>query len=236
MPAERAERQYRFEPLDTSGVFLGLGFVQCLFLGGGLVAAVVGLTAGVPLPVCVVPVLGAVALSFARVRGRTAWQWLPLLVGWTWTRAGRGRRWLAPLPLLPMADGYAAPLPPCLAGARILEVPWRGSLRLGAVEDTERHTLTALVRVTGPQFVVQPRIEQERLLAGWGDVLNQYAVERGVVVHLSWSDFAQHSGLEQHRAWLASVDRGDVPATAADSYRELLGEAAGTATTHDVVL
>lgn len=236
MPAERADRQYRFEPLDTSGVFLGLGLVQCLLLGAGLVAAVAGLTAGVPLPVCVAPLLGSVAVSFARVRGRAAWQWLPLLLGWGWLRARRGRRWLAPLPLLPHADGGATPLPPCLAGVRILEVPWRGSLRLGAVEDTERHTLTALVRVAGPQFVVQPRAEQERLLVGWGDVLNQYAVERGVVVHLSWSDFAQHSGLEQHRAWLASVDHGDVPAAAAESYGELLGEAAGTATTHDVVL
>ncbi len=67
-------------------------------------------------------------------------------------------------------------------------------------------------------------------------MLNQYAVERGTVVHISWSDFAQHSALEAHRSWLESVDRGDVPAEAADSCRELLGEAAGTATTHEVVV
>lgn len=236
MPTERAERQYRFEPLDASGVFLGLGFVQCLLVGGGLVAAVGGLTAGVPLPISIVPLAAGVGVSFTRVRGRTAWRWLPLLVGWMWVRFRRGRRWLAPLPLLPAADGAAAPLPPCLAGLRILEIAWRGSLSLGAIEDAARQTLTALIRVTGPQFVVQPRAEQERLLAGWGDVLNQYAVERGPVVHLSWSDFAQHSGLEGHRAWLTSVEPGDVPEGAAESYRELLGEAAGTATTHEVVV
>lgn len=236
MAAERTERLYRFEPLDTSGVFLGLGLIQCLLLGGALVMAVAAITAGVPLPIASVPLALASIVSFGRVGGHTAWQWLPLLSGWVWLRARRGRRWLAPLPLLPASNGDAAPLPPCLHGLRIVELPWRGALCVGAVEDTERHTLTALVRVMGPQFVVQPRAEQERLLAGWGDILNQYAVERGTVVCLSWSDFAQHSGLEAHRAWLAGVEHGAIPDRAAESYRELLGDAAGTATTHDVIV
>lgn len=236
MGADVAGRQYRFDPLDTSGVFLGLGLVQCVLLGGGLLAGVGSLTAGLPLPLAVLPGALAALVSFARIGGYAAWQWMPLLAGWVWLRVRRGRRWLAPLPLLPMRDGVEAALPPCLAGLRVLELPWRGSLRFGAVEDTQRHTLTALVRVSGPQFVVQPRLEQERLLAGWGDVLNQFAVARGAVVHLSWCDFAQHSGLEEHRAWLEMVDRGDVHPEAASSYRELLGTAAGAATTHEVVI
>lgn len=235
MASERADRQYRFEPLDRSGVFLGLGIVQCALLGGGLVTAVLVLTAGGPLPLAVAPVGATSAVSFARVAGHAAWEWLPLLAGWTWARVRRGRRWTARVPLVP-DDGTAAELPPCLAGVHLVEIPWRGALRVGAVEDRERHTLTALVRVAGPQFVVEPRPEQDRLLAGWADVLNQYAVERGVVTHLAWSDFAQHSGLEQHRAWLAGVAHGEVDDDAAASYRDLVGRAAGTATTHDVVV
>lgn len=236
MAAERAERLYRFEPLDSSGVFLGLGLIQCLTLGGALVVAVAGLTAGAPLPLMAVPVAGSVLVSFGRLRGHRIWEWVPLLAGWAWTHATRGRRWLAPLPLLPAPDGADLALPPCLTGLKIIELSWRGSLTAAAVHDTQRHTLTALVRVGGPQFVIESRAEQERLLAGWGDVLNQYAVERGIVAHLAWSDFAQRSGLAEHRAWLGTLDRGEAAAEAAESYAELIGTAAGTATTHDVVV
>src|SRR3546814_17294418 len=86
-------------------------------------------------------------------------------------------------------------MPPSLAGLDIVGIGWRAGVALGAVRDRHRHTLTAVVPVSGPQFVVEPRAEQERLLAGWGDLLGQYAVERGVVSHLSWSDLAQPSGM-----------------------------------------
>src|SRR3546814_12317487 len=85
-------------------------------------------------------------------------------------------------------------MPPCLDGLDIVSVPWRASTSLGAVRDRHRRTLTAVIPVTGPQFVVEPRPEQERLLAGWGDVLAQLAVERGVVTRLSWSDLARPPG------------------------------------------
>jgi len=55
MRAERIERTYKLEPLDTSGVFLGLGVVQCGLLGAGIVLGVGALTIGAPLPVAAVP-------------------------------------------------------------------------------------------------------------------------------------------------------------------------------------
>ncbi len=95
-------------------------------------------------------------------------------------------------------------MPPCLDGLDLVAVDWRASMPLGAVRDRHRNTLTAVVPVTGPQFVVEPRPEQERLLAGWGDVLGQFAVERGVVTHLAWSDLARPSGMHEHLAWMGS--------------------------------
>src|SRR5207248_1370015 len=127
---------------------------------GGLVLSVTALTQGVPLLLAALPVLAGAAGSFARIAGYAAWEWLPLLAGWLWMRLGRGPRWFARLPLVPDADAGAMPLPPCLAGLSIVEVPWRGRQHLGAVRDTERHTLTAAVRVAGPQFVVQSRHDQ----------------------------------------------------------------------------
>ena len=86
----------------------------------------------------------------------------------------------------------------------IVGLDWRGGVALGAIRDRHRHTLTAVVPASGPQFVVEPRGEQERLLTGWGDLLGQYAFERGVVSHLSWSDLAQPSGMADHIAWAAA--------------------------------
>jgi hypothetical protein len=233
--AERAERTYNLEPLDTSGVFVGLGVVQCGLLGGGITLTVLAITAGAPIPMAAVPLAVAVMASFARIRGHAVWEWLPLGIGWMSAGLRRGRRWHAPLPLWPGTD-ERTPLPPCLDGLDVVDLDWRAGHRLGAVSDRHRHTLTSLVPVSGPQFVVEPRSEQERLLAGWGDVLGQFAVERGVVTHLAWSDLARPSGLHQHRAWISGGTQGDGHPDASESYRELLDVATANAVSHDVVV
>lgn len=234
MASERAERTYTLEPLDTSGIFLGLGLVQCGLIGGAITVAVLAITAGVPIPIAALPILIGAVASFARAGGHPLWEWIPLGLGWVWAGWTRGRRWHAPLPLWPTDE--AAPLPPCLKGLDIIDLPWRGAGKLGAVRDTERHTLTAIIPVSGPQFIVETRAEQERLLAGWGDVLGQFAVERGVVSHVAWSDLARPSGMQQHLAWIDEGPRGDEHPAASASYRELLEMATATAVSHDVVV
>ncbi len=235
MASERLERTYRLEPLDSSGIFLGLGAVQCVVLGGGIGLGVMTLTAGALLPIAAAPVLVAAAVSFTRIGGHATWEWVPLLAGWVWSRLRRGRRWAAPLPLWSTVES-AAPMPPCLDGLDIVGIDWRAGVSLGAVRDRHRRTLTAVVPVSGPQFVVEPRGEQERLLAGWGDLLGQYAVERGVVSHLSWSDLAQPSGMGDHVAWLSSDERGAPNESASASYRELLDVGTTSAINHEAVV
>ena len=235
MASERLERTYRLEPLDSSGIFLGLGAVQCALLGGGIALGVATLTAGVLLPIAAAPVIAAAAVSFTRIGGHATWEWVPLLIGWVWCRLRRGRRWAAPLPLWSTVEG-PAPMPPCLDGLDIVGIDWRAGISLGAVRDRHRQTLTAVVPVSGPQFVVEPRGEQERLLAGWGDLLGQYAVERGVVAHLSWSDLAQASGMGDHIAWLGSDDRGVPNQPASASYRDLLEVGTTSAINHEALV
>ncbi|MFP5376830.1 MAG: SCO6880 family protein [Acidimicrobiia bacterium] len=234
--ADADRRLYRFDPPDTSGIFLGLGPLQCALFGAGLFAAVGALSAGAPLAVAALPAAAGTAASFARLRGEPAWRWLAVAASWGLARLGRGRRWVAPVALLPDDAGRPTPLPPCLEGIELVEVPWRGRRRLGAVRDTRRHTLTAALRVTGPAFVVQPRGDQERLLSGWGEVLSAFAVEGGAVTHLAWSDLAAPSGLEAHRAWMAGVEGGQSCPQARASYDELLAGATAMATAHDVVV
>jgi hypothetical protein len=236
MPAERTDRTYRFDPVDTSGVFLGLGVVQCALLGAGLLAGVGAITAGLPLVVAAVPIIAAASASFTRVRGYAAWEWIPLGATWLVAIVGGRRRWFPRLPLFTVgADESPPPMPPCLDRLTILELPWRGRITLGAVHDPERHTLTAAVRVTGPQFVVEPRADQERLLAGWGDILNQFAVEGGAITHLAWTDLASPSGLEDHIAWLPERTDTEHPALR-DAYDDLIGDASATAANHETLL
>ena len=235
MAADRTARTYRLEPLDASGVFLGLGIVQCTLLGGGIALAAAVLTAGAPLPVAAAPVLFATAVSYTRIGGHATWEWMPLLAGWIWASARRGRRWSAPLPLSSSIE-RPAPMPPCLDGLDIVSIDWRAGASLGVIRDRHRHTLTAVVPVSGPQFVVEPHGEQERLLAGWGDLLGQYAVERGVVSHLSWSDLAQPSRMSEHIAWLGSSQRGTPNDGAAASYRDLLDVGTASAINHEAVV
>ena len=235
MAAERAERSYRLEPLDTSGVFLGLGVVQCSLLGAGIVVAVSAVTTGASVPVAAVPLLLATASAFARAGGHAAWEWIPLGVAWAWTRLRRGRSWYAPLPLWSSIEAHA-PMPPCLDGLDIVGMEWRPAAELGAIRDRHRQTLTAVIPVVGPQFVVEPRAEQERLLAGWGDLLGQFAVERSVVTHLSWSDLARPSGMQEHALWIDEDRPGEPNPAAAASYRELIDVGTAAATAHDVVV
>lgn len=230
--ANEAERTHHLEPLDTSGVFLGLTVLQCALIGGGLTLAVVMVTARLPLPAAALPVVAGIGVSFGRVGGHAAWEWLPLGISWLWTGAARGRRWSASLPLWPTDLDRQPPLPPCLAGLEVIEIPWRNH-SIGAVHDRQQQTLTAIVPVRGTEFVLQPTGEQDRLVAGWGDVLAQLAAERGAVAHVSWSELARPSRMEDHRSWLAHRDTGGPPDA---GYDELVDLATDRAVSHDTVV
>ena len=232
MGDEHAGRTHRLEPLDTSGVFLGLTVVQSALVGGGITLAVVMVTARLPVLVAGVPVVAATAVTFGRVGGHAAWEWLPLGASWLSAGLTRGRRWAAPLPLWPTDQDKPAPLPPCLAGLAVIEVPWRQDHTLGAIHDRQRQTLTAMVPVRGGEFVLQPAGEQDRLVAGWGDVLGQLTTGRAAVAHVSWSELVRPSGIEGHRSWLADLDnhRPD------PGYAELIDLATDRAVSHDTVV
>lgn len=225
-------RGFRLEPLDSTGIFLGLGTIQCAALGAGIFAAVTALTAGAPLPLPVGLIVTAAGVAFGRVGGRAVWEWLPLLARWGWVLGRRQRRWVAPLPLWPTPDPTA--LPPCLDGLQIVEIEWRSGQEIGAVEDTERRTLTAAMTVAGPQFVVEPRPEQERLLAGWGDVMAQFAVERGAVTHIAWSELARPTDIDAPA--LDSGSTSEAEDAASDSYAQLVAARSGSATSHEVLV
>ena len=236
MASRDDQRMYRFDLLDRTGVFLGFGLVQLGLLGLGGLASTLAVTTGLPLPVAAAPALVAAAVALGRAGGERLVDVIPVAIGWVLHR--RGRRWHAPLHLLTaQGDGTdQPPLPPFLAGVRLIEAPgeWGRLAGAGVVHDTTTGAMSAVVRVRGQDFALAARDEQVRLLAGWGDVLAAFATERGAVARLSWTDFTTPTGMRDHLAWLAAQPAAASEASA--SYRELLAETGALSAGHDVLV
>ena len=243
------ERRFRFDQLDQTGILLGLGPLQLVLLGVGLVGAALAVSAGSPGPVAMIPLGLGAAVAFGRVHGRPATEWLPVIIGWSVAGRTRGRRWIAPIPRTTATGETASiPWPTPLNGLTIVEAPspWHRMAKLGLVHDKADETLTVLVPVRGQDFALLERRDQEDLLGRWGEVLAAFTRERGLVVRLSWSEFAAPVGLGEHRRWLDDLTEHDpdadaVPmdptrAAAVISYEQLLAGAGSMTAEHQVIV
>lgn len=237
------ERTYRFGPLDRPGWLLGMGAAQCLGLGAGVLGLGIMLSAGVPVPVALMPGALAVVLAFTSWRGRPVHEQVPALVSHaTQTVLGR-RRWVARVPLLTgaPADGdRSLPLPPFLEGLELLDagpVAWSPAAEsLGVLRDRRCGDLSATVAVHGGAFAVLERADQDRALNRWGDVLAAFCGERRPVSRIRVTEHAAPSGVAAHERFAA--DHGADPQTSAArrAYDELLAGAAPGAVGHQVLV
>jgi len=211
------ERRFRFDQLDQSGVLLGLGWLQMASLGLSLLVVAVLITVGLPGPLAMVPLgVGGLA-AFGRLNGRPVTEWVPVWTSWL-TSGRRGNRvWLAPIPYQRSDAGPDRPaaLPRVCDGLQVLECPsrWHRVARVGVIHDAVDETMTMLVPVRGRDFVLLEQSGQEEALGRWGETLASFARERGLVVRISWSEYAAPAGLGEHRRWLDSrPDQFTVPA------------------------
>lgn len=236
------ERMYRFAPRDRAGWILGLGATQCLTIAAGLLASTVAVSSGAPIAFAAVPLVGAGLLAFGRWHARSLHEWIPVLTSWTLLGWNRQRRWTTRVPLLNESGARArATLPPFLAGLEIVEASasWTRRRRLGSVglvADRREHLLSGVLRVRGREFALIERSNQDRLLAGWGEVLAGFCRERASVARVAWSEWAAPSGLEDH---LRFVEREAATAPGSlhrDAYDELLDGAGPMTTRHEVLL
>src|SRR5690606_14593503 len=103
------------------------------------------------------------ALAFVGVGGRKAVQWLPVAATWVWrTTTGQllfRRRIVKPRPAGTLA------LPGDAARLRQWLDPESGAVM---VHDPRAATLTAIIGITHPAFILLDPIEQERRVTSWG--------------------------------------------------------------------
>lgn len=237
-----AGRTYRFAPLDRTGLLLGLSGVQCGLLGAGIVASGGLLQAGAHPGITLVPLVVGAVLAFGAWDGHRLRELVPLLGRHRLARAAGLTGWRAPIPLLSgrAADEKAQPaLPPFLAGLELFDagsVGWApGSAGVGVIRDVRERTLSGSLPIRGREFSLVERPEQERILAGWGDVLGGFCTERRAVSRVRVTEWAAPSGVEEHQRFLAAHGRPTHPESRA-SYEGLLAQAGPMAVNHEVLL
>lgn len=166
--AEFGLRAVQFSRLTRRGILLGLSLPQLIVLAIGVLSIVGALYAGGGIllawtaPVWVL----CAALAWTPVGGRKLIEWVPVTVRWVLRTAARQtvfrRRVLKPRPAGTLA------LPGDAAAFREWEDP---ETRAAMIHDPHQQTLTAIVAVSHPAFVLLDPGEQERRVATWGRVL-----------------------------------------------------------------
>jgi hypothetical protein len=155
----------KFSRLSRRGVLLGLSGLQLVMCSIGAGSLVLGLYVGALLLAFPVIALCAV-LAFVGVGGRKLIEWGPIGVRWLWRSTGGQlvyrRRISRPRPAGTLA------LPGDAARLRQWLDPETSAVM---VHDPQGATLTAVIGVTHPAFVLLDPAEQERRVVSWGRVL-----------------------------------------------------------------
>jgi len=209
----------KFSRLARRGIVLGLSLAQVVGIAAAGIIFVIGLYTGGRAALYSAPAWVTLLVSaFAGIGGRKAIEWVPIAAHW-WMRETAGqtryrKRLLKPRPAGTLAlPGDAAPL-------RQYVDPESGAVM---VHDPHAQTLTAILEVTHPAFVLLDPAEQERRVNGWGRVLSTACrstrIARVQVLERTLPD----SGTGLARWW--AEHGSDDGSWVARTYRELIDRA-----------
>jgi hypothetical protein len=166
-PSEPVLAAVKFSRLSRRGVLLGLSGAQLVVVGSGAIVLVLALYLGGASLMYVAPILLLCsALAWVGIGGRKLVEWLPIATRWAWRSTGDQllfrRRIVKPRPVGTLA------LPGDAARLRQWLDPRSGAVM---VHDPHQATLTAIVGVTHPAFILLDPLEQQRRVTSWGRVL-----------------------------------------------------------------
>ncbi|MFM9920918.1 SCO6880 family protein [Lacisediminihabitans sp. H27-G8] len=216
-------RPVKFSRLAGRGILLGLTVPQLITASVAVTSIIFSLYfAGAPGLAWTSPVwVTSAAGTWLPVGGRPAILWLPVAGHWFW-RSARKQTSYRKRVATPRPTGTLA-LPGDAAALREWEDPETGAVM---IQDPYGQTLTAILEVTHPSFILLDPIEQQRRVTGWGRVLattcRSGRIARLQVLERTLPDSG--SGLAQ---WWATHGNDD-GSWVATTYRELI-ERAGPA-------
>jgi hypothetical protein len=158
----------QFSRLAKRGILLGLSLPQLVVLGVALFIVVASLytTGGMGLAVTSPAWVSLALLALIPAGGRKVIEWVPILFHWA-RRTFAGQLAFRRNVIRPRPAGTLA-LPGDMAALRQWDDPETGA---GMIHDPHHQTLTAILTVTHPAFVLLDPGEQQRRVSGWGRVL-----------------------------------------------------------------
>ena len=158
----------KFSRLTRRGILLGLSLSQLIAVGIGVGTLVWAFYVGGGSLIAIsAPVwIAAMACTWIRIARRPIVEWIPVASWWLWKTTG-GQLLYRRRVAKPRPSG-ALSLPGDMARLREYTDPVTGA---GMVHDPTANTLTAIVSVSHPAFVLLDPGEQERRVSSWGRVL-----------------------------------------------------------------
>ncbi|MFE7503856.1 SCO6880 family protein [Promicromonospora sp. NPDC057488] len=163
-------RAVKFSRLSKRALLLGLTATQLATIGIGGLPLVIALYTGTGAHYAIVLLAGAAAAALVPVGGRQAITWVPIAGSWAWRTVTGQRDFRARTTgrvARPRPAGTLA-LPGDAAALRQYTDPITGAV---LVHDPHAATLTALLPVTHPAFMLLDPGEQQRRVTAWGRVL-----------------------------------------------------------------
>ena len=221
----------KFSRLTRRGVLLGLSLSQLLVLAVAALSIVVALYMGGGMllayaaPICLL----CAVLAWVPAGGRKLIEWVPIALRWIWRTTGGQLMFRARI-VKPRPAGTLA-LPGDAAALREYLDP---ATDAAMIHDPHAQTLTAVLTVTHPAFVLLDPSEQERRVTGWGRVLatccRSGRLARVQVLERTLPDSG--SGLAE---WWAEHGRVDGSWTS-NTYAELIDRAGPAGERHATTL
>ena len=241
---------YTFGPLERRGLFGAIAAGQVTALAFGAVGAIVILDRA-PSPGGVMGAMAvavaAVVVAFGPVGGRSAQEWLPVLIAFARRRLSGRRRFRSLAPddghraaavgtLKVVVHGPQPSLPPELDGIRILTASAH-ERPIGVVSERSGRRLTAVIACRVAAFALLDPEAQERRLARWGLVLSGAG---GSAVHrLQWIERSAPAQGDELARWLQEERDPALPprgTAMVESYLELISASSQVTQEHEVLL
>jgi hypothetical protein len=225
--APAAAPTVRFGLHPKRGVLLGLSAIRLAAVGVAAALIVVALVAGGGVGLAASALVWAplAASAFVPCRGRTAIEWAPVGVHWGLRRLAGQTRYRARL-LSPRPAGTMA-LPGDAAALRFYNDPVSGACM---IHDPHRRTLSAVIRLAHPAYILLSPDQQHTRVASWGRVLAGLAAPGTCAAVQVLESTVADSG-EATIAWYQHNRTGE-SGWADDQYRQLLNQIEAGATTH----
>jgi hypothetical protein len=241
---------YSFGPLERRGLFGAIAGGQVTALALGAVGAIalldrapsVGGVFG-----AMMVVVGAVAVAFGPVAGRSAQEWIPLLLAFTHRRLRGRHRFTSVTPGIghrAVGTGTSSvtvrpadpALPPELGAIRILTATAH-QRPIGVVSERSGRRLTAVLACRVAAFALLDPEAQERRLARWGLVLS--GAGGGAVHRLQWIERTAPAQGDELARWLQEERDPSLPprgTAMVESYLELISASSQATQEHEVLI